>query len=227
MRAARDTAAVAAALEALTAQAASGQSNLLDLAVTAIRHRATVGEVTAALEKVWGRYHPQVHEVHGTYAAAYGDDGRLDSLRTAISTFAEEEGRRPRILIGKLGQDGHDRGAKVIASAFADLGFDVDIGPLFQAPDECARQAIESDVHAVGISTLAAGHKTLVPELIDTLTAQGAADTIVFVGGVVPLPDHEFLYRVGVRGIYGPGTPVPDIAEAVLQEIRKARAERS
>jgi methylmalonyl-CoA mutase len=159
------------------------------------------------------------------YAGAYEGTGEWSSLKAEIEAFAVQEGRRPRVMIAKLGQDGHDRGAKVVASAFADLGFDVDVGPLFQTPEECARQAIENDVHAVGVSSLAAGHKTLVPAIIEALKAQGADDVVVFVGGVVPPQDHAFLYAAGVRGIYGPGTPIPASARDVLKQIKRTRAD--
>ncbi|MEO7056143.1 MAG: methylmalonyl-CoA mutase family protein, partial [Caldimonas sp.] len=224
----RDAAAVEAALEALTAcagdPAESGEGNLLDLAIKAMRLRATVGEVSDALEAVWGRHRADTQKVSGVYAAAYDSAEGWDQLKGEIAAFAEEEGRRPRVMIAKLGQDGHDRGAKVVASAFADLGFDVDIGPLFQTAEECARQAIENDVHAVGVSTLAAGHKTLVPAIIESLKAQGGGDIVVFVGGVVPRGDYEFLYDAGVKGIYGPGTPIPASAKDVLEQIRLAVA---
>ena len=177
-----------------------------------------------ALEKVFGRHRADIQKVTGVYAAAYEGAGGWDALRADVATFAEEAGRRPRILIAKLGQDGHDRGAKVVATAFADLGFDVDTGPLFQTPEECARQAIENDVHAVGVSTQAAGHKTLVPALIAELEKQGGDEIIVFVGGVIPHQDYEFLYSAGVKGIYGPGTPIPVSAGDVLSQIRKVPA---
>jgi methylmalonyl-CoA mutase len=222
LRANRDAQTVQAALDALTACAASGQGNLLDCSIQAVRARATVGEVSDALEKVWGRHRADTQKVTGVYAAAYDSAQGWDKLKGEIEAFAQAQGRRPRVLIAKLGQDGHDRGAKVVATAFADLGFDVDIGPLFQTPEECARQAIENDVHAVGVSTLAAGHKTLVPAIIASLKAQGAQDIIVFVGGVIPRQDYEFLYDAGVKGIYGPGTPVPASAKDVLEQIRKA-----
>ena len=224
LRATRDSKKVAAALEALTAAAKSGAGNLFALAIEAMRARATVGEVSDALEKIWGRHRANSQEVTGVYAAAYDSAERWESLKTDIAGFAAEHGRRPRVMIAKLGQDGHDRGAKVVASAFADLGFDVDVGPLFQTPEECARQAIENDVHAVGVSTLAAGHKTLVPEIIRALREQGANDIVVFVGGVVPQQDYPFLYEAGVAGIYGPGTPIPESARDVLDHIRRARA---
>ncbi|GIX25188.1 MAG: methylmalonyl-CoA mutase [Caldimonas sp.] len=220
IRATRDAQAVQAALDALTRCAESGQGNLLELSIQAMRVRATVGEVSDALEKVWGRHRADTQKVTGVYAAAYDSAEGWERLKTEIAAFAEEAGRRPRVMIAKLGQDGHDRGAKVVATAYADLGFDVDIGPLFQTPEECARQAIENDVHAVGISTLAAGHKTLVPALIKALREQGADDIIVFVGGVIPRQDYDFLYEAGVKGIYGPGTPIPASAKDVLEHIR-------
>ncbi len=223
IRATRDEARVQAALAALTDCAASGQGNLLALAIDAMRSRATVGEVSDALEQVWGRHRAHSQEVTGVYAAAYDSAERWESLKNEIAAFATDHGRRPRVMIAKLGQDGHDRGAKVVASAFADLGFDVDVGPLFQTPEECARQAIENDVHAVGVSTLAAGHKTLVPEIIRALRAQGASDIVVFVGGVIPQQDYQFLHDAGVAGIYGPGTPIPESARDVLEHIRRAR----
>ena len=224
LRAARDGAKVQSALDALTAAAQSGGGNLLSLAIDAMRARATVGEVSDALEKVWGRHRARSQEVSGVYAGAYEDAGDWQRLKTDIDAFAAEQGRRPRVLIAKLGQDGHDRGAKVVASAFADLGYDVDVGPLFQTPEECARQAIENDVHAVGVSTLAAGHKTLVPAIIEALRAQGGGDIVVFVGGVVPQQDYPFLRAAGVKGIYGPGTPIPESARDVLDQIKAARA---
>ena len=223
IRASRDGAVVQSALAALTASAESGDGNLLDLAVRAMRLRATVGEVSDALEAAWGRHRAETQKVSGIYAAAYDSADGWDQLKREIAEFAEEEGRRPRVMIAKLGQDGHDRGAKVVASAFADLGFDVDIGPLFQTAEECARQAIENDVHAVGVSTLAAGHRTLVPAIIEALEAQGGGDIVVFVGGVIPRQDYDFLFDAGVKGIYGPGTPIPASAKDVLEQIRHAR----
>jgi methylmalonyl-CoA mutase len=223
IRATRDAAKVQAALDALTKCAQSGEGNLLDLSIQAVRLRATVGEISDALEKVFGRHRADTQKVTGVYAAAYESAEGWEKLKKEIDDFARAEGRRPRVMIAKLGQDGHDRGAKVVATAFADLGFDVDMGPLFQTPDECARQAIENDVHAVGISTLAAGHKTLVPAIIDELRKQGGDDIVVFVGGVIPQQDYEFLYEAGVKGIYGPGTPIPASAKDVLEQIRKAQ----
>jgi methylmalonyl-CoA mutase len=228
IRAKRDNAAVQAALDALSAAAAEqglqggAAGNLLDLSIKAMRLRATVGEVSDALEKVFGRHRADTQKVTGVYAAAYDSAEGWDNLKKEIADFAEAHGRRPRVMISKLGQDGHDRGAKVVATAFADLGFDVDMGPLFQTPEECARQAIENDVHAVGVSTLAAGHKTLVPAIIAELKKQGADDIIVFVGGVIPRQDYDFLYEAGVKGIYGPGTPIPASAKDVLEQIKKA-----
>ena len=220
LRAARDGRAVQAALDALTHAARTGEGNLLDLGIQAVRLRATVGEVSDALEKVFGRHRADTQKVTGVYAAAYDSAEGWEKLKAEIAAFAAEHGRRPRVMLAKLGQDGHDRGAKVVATAFADLGFDVDIGPLFQTAEECARQAIENDVHAVGVSTLAAGHKTLVPAIIESLRAQGGDDIIVFVGGVIPQQDYAFLYEAGVKGIYGPGTPVPASAKDVLEQIK-------
>jgi methylmalonyl-CoA mutase len=195
---------------------------LLALAIEAMRLRATVGEVSDALEQAWGRHRANSQEVSGVYAGAYESREEWEKLQADIAAFANSYGRRPRVMIAKLGQDGHDRGAKVVASAFADLGFDVDVGPLFQTPEECARQAIENDVHAVGVSTLAAGHKTLVPEIIRALREQGSPEIIVFVGGVVPPQDYAFLREAGVKGIYGPGTPIPESARDVLNHIKRA-----
>lgn len=231
IKATRDNAKVQAALAALTrcAQAGdgaggSGAGNLLDLSIQAVRARATVGEISEALSQVWGRHRADTQKVTGVYAAAYDSAEGWEKLKGEIAAFAADHGRRPRVLIAKLGQDGHDRGAKVVATAFADLGYDVDLGPLFQTPEECARQAIENDVHAVGVSTLAAGHKTLVPEIIAELRRQGSDDIVVFVGGVIPQQDYGFLYDAGVKGIYGPGTPIPVSAKDVLEQIKHALA---
>ncbi len=220
----RNAAAATAALSALTEAARAGAGNLLDLSIKAVRARATVGEISSALEAVWGRHRASTQSVSGVYGANFAEDAMWEKLRADIDAFAAQEGRRPRLMVAKLGQDGHDRGSKVVASAFADLGFDVDIGPLFQTPEEAARQAIENDVHAVGVSTLAAGHKTLVPALIDALRKQGAHDVIVFVGGVVPQQDYAMLEQAGVAGIYGPGTAIPACAADVLAKIRASRA---
>ena len=241
IRASRDAARVEQALAALSACAADPKSrdNLLGLTIEAVRARATVGEVSDALEKAWGRHTATIQKVTGVYAAAY-EEGMSDSqgdgkggedpwqrVRAKIDAFAKAQGRRPRVMIAKLGQDGHDRGAKVVATGFADLGYDVDIGPLFQTPEECARQAIENDVHAVGISTLAAGHKTLVPAIIEALKKEKAEDIVVFVGGVIPRQDYDFLYQAGVKGIYGPGTAIPDSASDVLDKIEASLAPAS
>jgi len=222
IKAKRDAVQVEAALAAITAAAESGDGNLLDLSIKAVRLRATVGEVSDAMEKAFGRHRADTQKVTGVYAAAYDSAQGWDKLKEEINTASQAMGRRPRVMIAKLGQDGHDRGAKVVATAFADLGFDVDMGPLFQTPEECARQAIENDVHAVGVSTLAAGHKTLVPAIIAELKKQGADDIIVFVGGVIPAQDYDFLYHAGVKGVYGPGTPIPASAKDVLEQIKKA-----
>ena len=223
IRASRDSAAVNAALAALTAAAESGTGNLLDLTVKAMRLRATVGEVSDALEKIFGRFRANNQTISGVYGGVVEGMESWETIKADIVKFAEEDGRRPRIMIAKLGQDGHDRGAKVVATAFADLGFDIDMGPLFQTPAEAARQAIENDVHAIGVSSLAAGHKTLLPELVESLKAQGANDIIVFAGGVIPAQDYDYLYNAGAKAIFGPGTRIEDSARRVLEEIRKAR----
>ncbi|QXL85347.1 methylmalonyl-CoA mutase [Comamonas sp. NLF-1-9] len=220
----RDAAKVEQALAALTNAAKTGEGNLLDLSIQAIRLRATVGEVSDALEQIFGRHRADTQKVTGVYAAAYDSPESWNAIKSEIDAFAQAQGRRPRLMVAKLGQDGHDRGAKVVATAFADLGFDVDIGSLFQTPEECARQAIENDVHAIGVSTLAAGHKTLVPAIIEELRKQGADDIVVFVGGVVPRQDYDFLYQAGAQGIYGPGTPIPACARDVLEKIKQAIA---
>jgi len=227
VRARRDSVAVAAALDALTEAARTKTGNLLDLAIKAVRARATVGEISDALEKVYGRYRARTESVSGVYGAAFVNDNAWHELQRDIAHFSEEEGRRPRLMVAKLGQDGHDRGAKVIATAFADLGFDVDIGPLFQTPDEAARQAIENDVHVIGVSTLAAGHKTLVPQVIAALRAQGAADILVVVGGVIPAQDYAFLEAAGVAAVFGPGTVISTAAKEVLAAIRATRAKQA
>ncbi|HYO27493.1 MAG TPA: methylmalonyl-CoA mutase [Azonexus sp.] len=227
IRASRDSAAVLAALAALTAAAESGQGNLLDLTVKAMRLRATVGEVSDALEKIFGRFRANNQTISGVYGGVVEGQESWEKIKADVARFAEEEGRRPRIMIAKLGQDGHDRGAKVVATAFADLGFDIDMGPLFQTPEEAARQAIENDVHAIGVSSLAAGHKTLLPELVKSLKTQGADDIIVFAGGVIPAQDYDYLYNAGAKAIFGPGTRIEDSAVKVLAEIRKARSQAS
>ncbi len=223
IRAARDSVACDAALAALEA-AAKGDGNLLAAAVEAARARATVGEISMAMEKVFGRHRAEVKTLAGVYGAAYEGDEGFAAIQTAVNTFAEEEGRRPRMLVVKMGQDGHDRGAKVIATAFADIGFDVDVGPLFQTPEEAAQDAIDNDVHVIGISSQAAGHKTLAPKLVKALEAAGAGDILVICGGVIPQQDYQFLYDAGVKAIFGPGTNIPKAAEDILNLIRAARA---
>ena len=212
----RNAGAVLEALEGLERCAATGQGNLLECAVDAARNRATLGEISLALENVWGRYEATTRAISGVYSAASANAEEFKKARQMVEEFEQEEGRRPRILVAKMGQDGHDRGAKVIATAFADIGFDVDIGPLFQTPREVARFAMDSDVHAVGVSSLAAGHKTLVPQLIEELRALGRDDILVVVGGVIPVQDYRFLYDAGVAGIYGPGTVIPIAAQKIL-----------
>jgi len=219
IREVRDGEAVDAALAALTQAASSGEGNLLELAIEATRQRATVGEISDALEKVYGRFVAQAQTVSGVYGAAYENDADWRAIVTDIDAFVERHGRRPRMLVAKMGQDGHDRGAKVVATAFADVGFDVDLSPMFATPEEVARQALENDVHVVGASSLAAGHKTLVPQLIQALKVQGAEDIIVIAGGVIPQQDYRFLEEQGVALIFGPGTPIPEAARAVLDAI--------
>jgi len=223
IRAARDADRVSKALAALGEAAASGTGNLLALAIAATRARATVGEISDALEQVFTRHRATIRSVSGVYGALYEGDEGYRRIQREIDAFAAAEGRRPRMLVVKLGQDGHDRGAKVIATAFADIGFDVDVGPLFQTPQEAARQAIENDVHVVGVSSQAAGHKTLVPELVAALRQQGADDVLVVCGGVIPPQDYEFLRNAGVAAIYGPGTNIPFAASEILRLIEKTR----
>jgi methylmalonyl-CoA mutase len=221
VRAGRDQAACRSALEALTTAARDGQGNLLALAVEAARARATVGEISDALERVYSRHRAVTRSISGVYGSAFEGDKGFVRIRQEVEAFAREEGRRPRMLVVKMGQDGHDRGAKVIATAYADLGFDVDIGPLFQTPEEAARQAAENDVHVVGVSSLAAGHKTLVPQLIEALKQQGAEDVLVVCGGVIPPQDYGALLQMGVAAIYGPGTNIPVAAAEMLRLIRE------
>jgi methylmalonyl-CoA mutase len=224
VRARRDARAAAAALSALEETARRGTGNLLEASIAAVRARASVGEVSEALERVFGRHRPETRTLSGVYASVFAGDAEYEGVCREVEAFARAEGRRPRILVCKLGQDGHDRGMKVIATAFADLGFDVDIGPLFQMPEEAARQAVENDVHAVGVSTQAGGHKTLVPQLVEALAAQGARDVAVVAGGIIPPHDHPFLREHGCAAIFGPGTPVPHAAREVLRAIRARRA---
>jgi methylmalonyl-CoA mutase len=218
MKAERNGSEVEEALDKLTA-AARGEGNLLELAIDAARKRASLGEITFAMEKIFGRHKAAVHSISGVYSRVAMDDQTFKEARMLSDRFAALDGRRPRIMVAKMGQDGHDRGAKVIATGFADLGFDVDIGPLFQTPEEVAHQAAENDVHVIGISSLAAGHKTLVPQLISTLKTIGRGDIMVIVGGVIPSGDHEFLYKAGVSAIFGPGTVLSKAAIDILEKL--------
>ena len=220
----RDGVKCQAALDALTSAAESGEGNMLELSINATRARATVGEITTAIEKIYGRHQPITSFISGVYSAAYAGDEDFEAIRAEVADFAKIEGRRPRMLVAKLGQDGHDRGAKIIATAFADIGFDVDIGALFATPEETAREAIENDVHIIGISSQAAGHKTLVPQLIDTLKAQNIDDIQIIVGGVIPAQDYEFLKSKGVAAIFGPGTHIPTAAREILEMVKQNRA---
>jgi methylmalonyl-CoA mutase len=219
IKASRDSAKVSDSLAALTAAAKAGTGNLLELAVEATRNRATVGEISDALETHFGRFVASAQTVSGVYGAAYENDQQWKQIGMDIDHFVEQHGRRPRMLVAKMGQDGHDRGAKVVATAFADVGFDVDLSPMFSTPEEVARQAIENDVHIVGASSLAAGHKTLVPQLIQALKAEGADDIVVIAGGVIPQQDYQYLYDAGVTLIFGPGTPIPEAARKVLDAV--------
>ena len=221
----RNNAAVTATLQAITLCARTGEGNLLDLAVEAARHRATLGEISDALEQVFGRHRAVMRTVSGIYAGELSDNDNFNEACALSDEFAAGEGRRARILVAKMGQDGHDRGAKVIATGFADLGFDVDLGPLFQTPAEVAQQAADNDVHVIGISSLAAGHKTLIPELMEALKAIGRPDIMVVIGGVIPAKDYEYLYNAGVAGIFGPGTVVPVAAQRILRSLMALHSE--
>jgi methylmalonyl-CoA mutase len=223
LRRSRDDAAVEAARRALV-EGARGDGNLLELAIQAARVRMTVGEISSALEEVFGRHRAEIRSISGVYGAVAGGDGDFEEVRQEVAHFAEEWGRRPRMLVVKLGQDGHDRGAKVIATAFADMGFDVDVAPLFQSPEEAARQAVENDVHVVGVSTQAGAHRTLIPLLMTALREAGADDVIVICGGIIPSRDYDFLQSCGVSRVFGPGTQVPEAARGVLEAIRERRA---
>src|SRR6056297_3216880 len=222
IRATRDAAACQVALDEVTRRAKEG-GNLLEAAVEAARQRASVGEISMAMEKEFGRHRAEVKTLAGVYGAAYEGDEGFAAIQKSVDDFAEDEGRRPRMLVVKMGQDGHDRGAKVIATAFADIGFDVDVGPLFQTPDEAAQDAVDNDVHVIGISSQAAGHRTLAPRLVEALRAQDACDIIVICGGVIPQQDYEFLKKAGVKAIFGPGTNIPEAAQDILRLIRAAR----
>ncbi|MAC33528.1 MAG: methylmalonyl-CoA mutase [Haliea sp.] len=219
----RDEAAVEDILEQLYQAAVSGQGNLLELSIEATRRRATVGEISFALEREYGRFNAQAQTVSGVYGSAFQEDENWKQISMDIDAFVEKFGRRPRMLVCKMGQDGHDRGAKVVATAFADVGFDIDLSPMFSTPEEVARQAIENDVHVVGASSLAAGHKTLIPELVEELRKQGAEDIVVIAGGVIPRQDYDFLYQAGVKCIFGPGTPIPVCAREVMDAVSEAQ----
>jgi methylmalonyl-CoA mutase len=215
---------VQAALDRIQKSAETGEGNLLELAVDAARKRATLGEISMALEKVWGRYAATTRTISGVYAGESKNAAEFHKAQQMVADFEKAEGRRPRIMIAKMGQDGHDRGAKVVATAYADIGFDVDMGPLFQTPSETARQAVESDVHVIGVSSLAAGHKTLVPQLIAELKKLGREDIVVIVGGVIPPQDYDFLYQAGAAGIFGPGTVIPIAAQKIIELLNGATA---
>ncbi|HEX8268800.1 MAG TPA: methylmalonyl-CoA mutase family protein, partial [Flavobacterium sp.] len=216
IKASRDQAKVSADLMRLTASAQSGEGNLLELTVNAARNRATLGEISAALETVFGRYKAQIKSFSGVYSKEIKDDASFEKAKQLANKFAKHEGRRPRIMIAKMGQDGHDRGAKVVATGYADVGFDVDIGPLFQTPQEAAKQAVENDVHILGVSSLAAGHKTLVPQVIEELKKYGREDIMVIVGGVIPAQDYQFLFDAGAVAVFGPGSKISDAAISIL-----------
>ena len=221
IRKSRDTQKVDSALKTITDAAETGEENLLALSINAMRLRATVGEVSTAIEKIWGRYNAPIQSISGVYAKAFLDQNKISAVREEINSFAKKAGRRPRIMVAKMGQDGHDRGAKVIATAFADLGFDVDIAPLFQTPEEVVKQAIENDVHVIGISSQAAGHKTLIEQLMMVLQKEKAEDIAVVAGGVIPPQDYDFLKNLGVACVFGPGTPIPEAAQGVLAAFDK------
>ena len=220
LRANRDNEAVQSCLAAITKSVETGEGNLLDLAIKATRARASLGEISDAVEKVSGRHKAVIRSISGVYSSEFADEDEIKRVRSMTDEFEEQEGRRPRIMIAKMGQDGHDRGAKVIATAFADLGFDVDIGPLFQTPEETAQDAVDNDVHVVGMSSLAAGHKTLLPQLVEELKKRGREDIMVVIGGVIPAQDYEFLRQHGAAAIFGPGTIIPIAAGKVLEELK-------
>ena len=222
IRATRNQGDVEHALFELSRRAKEG-GNLLEAAIDAARARATVGEISMAMEEEFGRHRAEVKTLAGVYGAAYEGDEGFAAIQKSVEEFAEDEGRRPRMLVVKMGQDGHDRGAKVIATAFADIGFDVDVGPLFQTPAEAAQDAVDNDVHVIGISSQAAGHKTLAPQLVKALKDAGAEDILVICGGVIPQQDYQFLYDAGVKAIFGPGTNIPNAAQDILKLIRAAR----
>jgi methylmalonyl-CoA mutase len=219
LRRERNSEEVEKALQAITKSAETGEGNLLELAIDAARKRATLGEISYAMEKVWGRHQEAIRLINNVYSSEYTKMDEIEQVRVLTDKFAQQEGRRPRILVAKMGQDGHDRGAKVVATAFADMGFDVDVGPLFQTPEETARQAVENDVHIIGISSLAGGHKTLLPKLMEELKKYGREDIMVTVGGVIPPQDYEFLYQNGASFIFGPGTKLPESAKQIMEKL--------
>ena len=217
IKATRDTEKVQNSLNKLILCAKTGEGNLLEIAVEAARNRTTLGEISDALEKVFGRYKAQIKSFSGVYSKEIKDDKSFEKAKQMADEFAKQEGRRPRIMIAKIGQDGHDRGAKVVATGYADVGFDVDIGPLFQTPEEAAKQAVENDVHVLGVSSLAAGHKTLVPQVIAELKKYGREDIMVVVGGVIPAQDYQFLFDSGAVAVFGPGTKISEAAIKILE----------
>ena len=221
LRAERDSAEVEAALDAITRCAETGEGNLLALSLDAARKRASLGEISLAMEKVFGRYKAKINLITGVYSSEQKDNASFKKACEMADKFAEREGRRPRIMIAKMGQDGHDRGAKVVSTGYADIGFDVDMGPLFQTPAEAAKQAVENDVHVLGVSSLAAGHKTLVPQVIEELKKLGREDIIVIVGGVIPPQDYDFLYKAGAAAIFGPGSIISECAIRILEILER------
>jgi methylmalonyl-CoA mutase len=227
LRAERNEQACQASLDAITKCVQTGEGNLLELAVAAAANRASLGEISYACEKIVGRYNAVIRSISGVYSSEYKSDKDLEKAKALVIRFAEKEGRQPRIMIAKMGQDGHDRGAKVVSTGYADIGFDVDIGPLFQTPAEAAKQAVESDVHILGVSSLAAGHKTLVPQVISELKKLGREDILVIAGGVIPPQDYQFLYDAGVAAIFGPGTSVSKAAKQILEILLEINQQKS
>ena len=224
LRANRDPVKVHSWLDAITKSMETGEGNLLELAVEAARARASLGEISYAVEKVCGRHKAVIRSISGVYSSEFADDEVIEEVRQMTADFEKREGRRPRIMVAKMGQDGHDRGAKVVSTAYADMGFDVDVGPLFQTPEETAQDAVDNDVHIVGMSSLAAGHKTLLPQLVEELAKRGRSDIMVVVGGVIPAQDYQFLYDHGAACIFGPGTVIPMAAREMLNVLNKRLA---
>ncbi|MCX8000796.1 MAG: methylmalonyl-CoA mutase family protein, partial [Leptospiraceae bacterium] len=221
VKAKRNQAEVESALNAITKACETGQGNLLELAIVAARARATLGEISYAMEKVFGRYNAPIQTISGVYGGLNQGNQTFQKVIERVETLSKKIGRRPRMLVAKMGQDGHDRGAKVISTSFADMGFDIDVAPLFQTPAEVAKQAIENDVHIIGVSSQAAGHKTLIPELVNLLKAQKAEDILIVAGGVIPHQDYDFLYQNGVSAIFGPGTVIPEAANKILDILEQ------